>query len=292
MPLVVEDGRVFWKDDNPAPAKAPPQTVPIVGSGAGTGVGTGTFGKDNRPIGNAGTPIKVGVTPGKQQQWGGWGGIQLPGFNNTGIDYDAVRQALAAREGQVDNIYGRTLGVGSGQFGALESTLMQMLTNPQGYNPKDLALARTRIAEREAGVRGTNLEQLGVSKLGPRVADSALRESIRGQSAQRITDAELGLDFQNQQMRQQNILAAIQAALGTAQVSAGYNSDYARLKASMFDPVAAGSGGGGEGPGGAMLPNERGLAENRLPGESLADQLRREAAAWQAYYGGATTPTG
>ena len=238
-----------------------------------------------------GKPITVGVTPPKQQKTNQ--GIQLPGFNNTGIDFDAVKKALAEQEGKVRDIFGGQLGIGTGQFGLLGSTLTNMLSNPQGYDPKDLALARTRISEREAGLRGTALQNLGVSKLGPRVADAALRESIRGQSGQRITDAELGLDFQNQQMKQQNILAAIQAALGTSQISAGLTGQLGQITASAFNPLSVATpGGGAQEPGGSMLPNERGLPANRLPGESLADQLRREAAAWQAYYGGSTTPTG
>ena len=218
--------------------------------------------------------------------------MQLPWGGGTGIDFGAVQEALAKQKAEVNSIFGGQLGIGSGQFGALGSVLQNMLTNPQGMNPKDMALARTRIAEREAGVRGTALERMGVSQLGPRVADSALRESIRGQSGARITDAELALDFQNQQMMQQNLLAALQAALGTAGISAGLAGQHGNITAQMFNPIAAGMGGGGNqsGPGSKLLPNERGLSENRLPGESLADQLRREASAWEAYYGGAKGP--
>jgi hypothetical protein len=206
----------------------------------------------------------------------------------TGIDYDAVRKALAEREGKVDSLFGSPLGIETGQFGLLGKTLSSLLGNPWGFRPEDLQAARTRISEREAGLRTSQLSRLNASKFGPRVADYALRESLRGQSASRITDQELALDMSNQQMKQQNFLAAISAALNAAGVSAGLTGQHAQLTAQMFDPIAAGTDTGGSG----ALPAERGLKENRLPGETLADQLRREAAAWQAHYGGATTPTG
>lgn len=291
-----ETGRLYYAPDAPTQPPAPlPANQRITGGGSGTGTGSGSMGNPwapGAPGPGGGQPIPVGVQPPKQ----GGGrvyGPQLPGFNNTGIDFDQIKQILAEQEGKVRDIFGGELGIGTGQFGILGSRLASMLTNPQGFNEKDLQLARTRIAEREAGTRATALSNLGSPLLGRRLADETLRENIRGQSSQRITDAELALDFQNQQMKQQNLLAAIQAALGSAGISAGLTSDLGQIIAGAYNPLPyAGAGGGQEGPGGSMLPNERGLAENRLPGESLADQLRREAAAWQAYYGGASTPTG
>lgn len=295
MGWVYENGRLHYQPDDPAPAPAPtgPKITGGPTSGSGTGTGSGNMGNPwapGAPGPGGGKPIPVGVQPPKPRQ--GNQGPVLPGFNNTGIDFELVKKILAEQEGKVRDIFGGKLGIDTGQFGLLGSRLSAMLNNPQGYNERDLQLARTRIAEREAGARATAFSNLGSPALGQRLADSVLRERIRGDSSQRITDAELQLEFQNQQMKQQNLLAAIQAALGASGISAGLTSDLGQIVASAYNPLPYAGGGETQGPGSSMLPNERGLPENRLPGESLADQLRREAAAWQAYYGGNSTPTG
>jgi hypothetical protein len=272
----------------PPPGAGVPAPIPITPtSGSGTGTGTATYGGYPKS-GGEGKPFytgQVGTIKGKQTQ-----GPMLPGLN-TGIDFKAVADAIAKQKGEVKDIFGKTLGVGSGKFGALESVLADLLKNPWGFNEADLTKARTRISEREAGMRQGAFQRLSEGAggfRGGRILDKTLRESMRGQSAQRITDAELALDMANQTMKQQNFVAAIQAALGAAGISGNLVGQEANIFANAFAPLPVGGEGG---PGSSQLPNERGLPENRLPGESLADQLRREAAAWQAYYGGGSFPT-
>lgn len=296
MGWVWKNGGMYYQDDpQPTPpwgAGAHPPVAPWPGGsgagGSGTGTGTATYGQQS--TGGAGTPFYTGSVGTKDT--GKQVGPTLAGFNNTGIDFEAIKKALADQAAKVDGIFGGQLGVGTGQFGQLGSVLSGMMGNPTGFNPADMQKARTRIAEREAGIRTGQLSRLNASKFGPRVADFSLRESLRGQSGQRITDQELALDMADQQMKQQNWMAAIQAALGTAGISAGLTGQHAQIVGNSNSAFAAGEGGGQSGPGSSQLPNERGLPQNRLPGESLADQIRREAAAWQAYYGGASTPTG
>jgi hypothetical protein len=270
----------------------PPAPVPAgavaPSAGSGTGTGTATTFRQLQPVSSGeGNPFytgSVGTVPGK-----GHTGPVLPGLN-TGIDFKAIADAIAKQKGEVKDIFGRTLGVGSGKFGALESVLAGLLQNPWGFNEADLTKARTRISEREAGMRQGAFQRLSEGAggfKGGRVLDKTLRESMRGQSSQRITDAELALDMANQTMKQQNFMAAIQAALGTAGISAGLVGQEADIFANAFAPVPVA---GQEGPGSSQLPLERGLKENRLPGESLADQLRREAGAWSVYYGGGAFP--
>lgn len=277
----------------PVPIWTPPQV------GGGTGVGSGQQANPGlAPGAGQGTPFIVGQTPGRKG--GKVIGPQLPspfkgllGGLNTGLSYDEAAAALAAQEGKVDSIFNSPLGIESGQFGLLGDTLARLLKNPQGFNEDALRAARTRIAEREASLRTGGFERLtgasGRSGFGKdRLANRTLRESLRGQSGQRITDAEIALEMENAKLQQQSIQAAIQAALGVSSISAGLAGQHAGIAASSYNPLAVGGGygegGGGGYPGSGLLPSSFGSQENRLPGESLADQIRREAAARQAAY--------
>ncbi len=275
----------------PTPPLPPPPTT-----GGGTGVGTGqqlnpgAFNPPSFPgtdfLGQTGGP-----RPGGNVRFfggGAAGGGGAGGFGGTGISFEDVLAALEAQEGKVRGAFGAPLGAGTGQFGQLGATLLEMLRNPQGFGAENLRASRTRIAEREAGIRTGGFQRLSNASSragfgGGRPGDVALRESLRGQSGARITDAELALDREDALLRQQNLMAALQAALGTANISAGLQGQLGGILGSAFNPLALQGLDGGPGAGGGGgLPTSFGDVANRLPGESLADQIRREAAARQA----------
>lgn len=273
-----------------SPVRLPPPPLPPPPTGGG-GIGVGSGQQVPPPsfpgidfLNQTGGPRpggNINIIPG-----GGGGRF---GGGGTGISFEDVLEALNAQEGKVRGALGGPLGIESGQFGQLGQTLMDLLLNPRGFGEEALTAARTRIAEREAGVREGGFRRLSQASSragfgGGRAGDVALRESLRGQSGQRITDAEIALDFQNAQLQQQNLQAALQAALGTANISAGQQQQLAQILASAFNPLALEGGqfGEGGGLGESALPTSFGDPANRLPGESLADQIRREAAARQA----------
>ena len=229
--------------------------------------------------------------------FGGGGGAGVPNFEETA----RAREQLVS---EIQRALGGQLGFGSGQFGQVGGVVGDLLRDPSVIGGENLRLAQGRIAEREAGIRQAQQRRLQGGQGGGQVSDAArelLSEQLRGQSAGRIASQELDLALQADQLASQNRQSAIQAALQAAGISAGQSSTLAQLLGQLGLPLRGGGGAGS--PGGTSAPRPGsvtagGIAGSRggtggqgfvaprfgdprarLPGESLADQIRREAAA-------------
>ncbi|MBK8583440.1 MAG: hypothetical protein IPL86_16990 [Flavobacteriales bacterium] len=197
-----------------------------------------------------------------------------------------LMRAYNLSKGEVDKIFGQNIGPDNGKFGVLGNILTKLLSNPQGFDAKTRQGVLTRLAEREAGTaldQKRRLARLGTVAGGQNAGlMTALQEQLRGESSSRLSSAELDFEVEDQKMKQQQLLQALISGVGLAGVGAGQQGQQAQIAAGMQIPV--GSGGAGAGAG---LPTQFGLPANRLPGETMAEQIKREAAARAAANPGA-----
>lgn len=227
----------------------------------------------------SGTPFGVGVGPGVSQGWnqggGMGGGEQGPSFAQTKAAFD---QTVGDVRGQLSG------GVDLGRFGALGGGVMQGFQNPQGFGDEVKRRALTRISEREAGLREQGLRtlqnQAGAGGFARSTSYNDVGQNMRGQSAQRINEAELGLEMQDAGLKNQRYSEALRAALGLTGVEQGYRSQLADILANVQRPLGEDVGGGGL-PGAAQgykFINERGEPLPFKPdGTPLSDWERQQA---------------
>jgi hypothetical protein len=179
---------------------------------------------------------------------------------------------------EVSGIFGKSIGPDSGRFGVLGNVISQMLANPRGFDAKTKQAALTRLAEREAGINKDVTRRAGqmtnrAGFRGNQIGVEQLLQELRGESASRLSSSELDLEMQDQSLRQQNLQSALASALQAAGIDASLIGQQADITARAQKPLPL------EGQGGVQLPSTFGDVKNRLPGESLAEQIRREAAA-------------
>jgi hypothetical protein len=175
--------------------------------------------------------------------------------------------------------------IGPERFGALGQALLGRSVNPKGFGDEIMQRQMTRLSEREASVRESGMGQLATMRGAPSRIES-VRNALRGESASRLSSAELDLLTQDAMLAAQNKGIDVPAAVQLALADAGLAQSAAMFKGSVHRPL---TGGGGMQPDGSLLgaggaPLIRadgsinvGDPKNRLPGESLADQIRREA---------------
>lgn len=193
-------------------------------------------------------------TGGEGQRYGvGQGGGVSQGWNQGGGGFEQGPSFAAMREAfnqTVGDVRGQLTGpTDLGRFGALGGTVQQGFTNPQGFGDAIKQRAMTRIAEREAGLREQGLRNLqnsaGSGGFARSTSYNDVGQNIRGQSAGRIADAELGLEMQDAALRNQNYGENLRAALGLTGVEQGYRSQLADILANIQRPIGEDVGAGG-----------------------------------------------
>jgi len=202
------------------------------------------------------------------------------------VSYENALAAYLEKMGEVSGIFGKSIGPDSGRFGVLGNVLTRMLSNPEGFDAKTRQAVMTRLAEREAGTR-TDQQRRGTQMAGSsgfrgnQVGVEQMLQELRGESSSRLSSAELDFEMQNQQLRQANLQSALSAALQAAGIDASLIGQQADITARAQKPLPLGDT--------SELPTNFGDVKNRLPGETLAEQIRREAAARAAAQGGSGT---
>lgn len=247
----------------------------------------------------AGNPFEVGVRGPSGGMgafgtggggWGAGGGEQGPSF---GQMRDVFNQTVGDVRGQL------TGGADLQRFGALGGAVQQGVLNPQGFGEGIMTQARTRNAEREAGLRESILRGLQNRSAATGFSRSAsamdVGQNIRGASAQRLSDADLQLQMEDARLKRSSQADMLRAALGLTGEERGYRSQLADFFAQVQRPVGGG-GGGSEGglPGAAQgyrFINERGEPLPFHPdGTPLTDMERQialqERQAWLNENGG------
>lgn len=234
----------------------------------------------------AGKPFGVGVAPGGSGGWGafgsspwggGGGGDQGPSFGEL---RDVFNQTTQDVRGQL------TGPTDLSRFGALGGAIMGGVLNPQGFGDNILTQARTRNAEREAGLRESLLRgvqnRAAATGFGRSASALDVGQNIRGQSAQRLSEADLQLLMEDARLKRASQADMVRAALGLTGEERGYRSQLADFYANVQRPVG-GPGGGGEGalPGAAegyRFINDRGEPIPFHPdGTPLTDSEWQEA---------------
>lgn len=233
----------------------------------------------------AGNPFPVGVRPGGSGGWGafgsspwggGGGGDQGPSFGEL---RDVFNQTTQDVRGQL------TGPADLGRFGALGSAVMDGVLNPQGFGDNILTQARTRNAEREAGLRESLLRgvqnRAAATGFGRSASALDVGQNIRGQSAQRLSEADLQLLMEDARLKRASQADMVRAALGLTGEERGYRSQLADFYANVQRPVGGGGSGEGGLPGAAegyRFINDRGEPIPFHPdGTPLTDSEWQEA---------------
>lgn len=196
-----------------------------------------------------GNPFGVGAAPGPSQGWN-YGGGMFGGGGDQGPSFGEMRDVFNQT---TDDVRGQLGGnVDLGRFGALGGAIMGGITNPQGFGDDVLTRMRTGAGEREAGLRESLLRGLqnraGATGFGRSASALGVGADIRGQSAQRLAQANLGIDTEDARMKRQSQADMIRAALGLTGEERGYRSQLADFFANVQRPVGGGPGGGGGEP--------------------------------------------
>ena len=228
-----------------------------------------------------GSPFGVGSGPGVSQGWnqggGGGNGGGQPSFADTKA---AFEQTMGDVRGQLGG------NVDLNRFGALGGAAMNGVLNPQGFGDEIMQRQMTRLGEREAGMRESQLRTLqnraGAGGFARSTSYNDVAQNMRGQSAGRLNDAELALMMQDAQLKGSNRESALRAALGLTSSEQGYRSQFADILANIQRPLPQGGQGGGTGlPGAAQgykFINERGEPLPFHPdGTPLTDWERQQA---------------
>jgi hypothetical protein len=225
---------------------------------------------------------------GNKPDWGGtFANLPSIGAPNLGA---ITQEQFEAAMADFDKEIGRDIG--PGRFGAFGAAMGARAIQGQGFGDAIMKRILTRLAEREAGVRAAGQNDLANvmargGLAGNTSAAEALRQSLVAQSSSRLSSAELDAEIQDAMLRKQDEASARQAALGLTGIDADLAKAAALFKGSIPRPLVGGGGKRGAdgslmGAGGAPLVYGDGRTNvgdprNRLPGESLADQIRREA---------------
>ena len=226
-----------------------------------------------------------GGLQGSQQQYGGGG---FASGNPVSLGQDA----LIAQQQLLDRI-GGTFGMqlpGEGQMGYLQG----QLTNPTGLTPQTIQDLMRSATEREAGLRESQLSGLanraGATGFGQSASALGVGADIRGQSAGRLTDAEMNIRLQDEMAKRQMQQLALQGMLGYGGMRAGLQGQLLGAQAGIGQPITQG--------GNATA----GIMSQQFPGESNQDYIsrigydefnrRRESGQWgnQGFVGGWTLP--
>ena len=246
-----------WKPKKPTPVE---------------GGGTLNAGIQNNPW-----TMKAGIPLGQTPLYGGGGlsGALQGAYNDTTNEFN---QAI-----------GGNLAPNDPRFGGFGAMLQNLATNPQGFGPDVMKRIMTRLAEREAGVRGNSERAIrdaggqNFSSFGDVLAN------MQGQSASRLSEAELNAEIQDAMLRQTSRGQGISGGVSLANILAGLNSQQASFAANRQRPLIEA---GGTGPGGKYdLLNESGeminFHEDGTPLSAFErERQRQQRMAWMNSQGG------